>query len=232
MSNAHNGAMLSPEASQIETASGRFVDVLNPDPATIDLGDIAHHLALTCRYGGAVKRFYSVAEHVVLVHDLLEERGASEGILRTALLHDAAEAYLGDVVAPLKWALRKEQWRGDNHTMSPFGGYRGAYTLLSERMDAAIADRFLDDLDRRVLTLPDVGVADMWALRIEALELTETGGANWRWPGELPNRGEKPARVQWVGGLQPGRAEALLLARFAESGLLARQTAKPDRAER
>ena len=62
--------MLSPAATMIETASGGFVDVAAPNTDTLRLYDIAQGMSLICRYGGQIKRFYSVAEHAVLVHDL------------------------------------------------------------------------------------------------------------------------------------------------------------------
>lgn len=217
--NSDDGAMISPEASQIEVASGGFVDVWRPDPATLQLDDIAAGLSRTCRYGGQLRRdvdFYSVAEHAVLVYDLLRYQGCrGHHTLRWALFHDAAEAYLGDVVAPLKWALRRQTIDMNAHYHGPWppdvGGCESAYDRLSDLMDRAIAERFDIRLDRALVK--DVQVADMWALRIEAAALTTSGGASWRWPGELPDGGRLPRRVQWAGGLQPGDARELWLAR-------------------
>lgn len=186
-SNSANGAMLSVVPSSIETASGLFVDLADPDPATIRLADIAQAMALTCRYGGHINRFYSVAEHAVLVHDLLAYQDSGHELRLAGLFHDAAEAYLGDVVAPLKYALRVM----DGRPVS-------VYDRLSDQMDAAIATRY--GVDEGALNSRALRVADMWALRIEARELTHTGGEHWRWPGELPLAGEKPAHVEWFGG--------------------------------
>lgn len=211
--NSANGAMLSPKPAAIEVYSGGFVDLLNPDPATLKLEDIARGLGFTCRYGGHVSRFYSVAEHAVLVHDLLRERGASAGICKAALFHDAAEALLGDVVAPLKWALRYQEIADDAMYHGPWppdpAGHRSAYDVLTERMEAAICQAF--DVKPGLLELGDIRVADMWALRIEARELTRTGGANWRWPGELPLNGELPTSVVWYGDRGPNDAAAMWL---------------------
>jgi hypothetical protein len=206
-SNSVNGAMLSPTPSMIEVTTGGFVDLLNPDPATLELSDIARGLAYTCRYGGHIKRFYSVAEHAVLVHDLLCQRGANSDVGRWALFHDAAEAFLGDVVAPLKWAMRYTTQAEDAYYQGgwpPDGHHRSAYDVLSDRMDDAIVERF--GINPRMRGLPDVGVADMWALRIEARALTATGGEHWRWSGELPLDGELPTNVVWAGGLDPEKA--------------------------
>jgi hypothetical protein len=207
-SNSVNGAMLSPSPPMIEVASGGFVDLLNPDPETIKLEDIGRGLANTCRYGGHIKRFYSVAEHAVLVRDLLRARGAGPNAQCMAVFHDAAEAYLGDVVAPLKWALRHWEWQRDAHSMAPDStGRVSAYDSLSCIMDAAISKAF--NLGLLVYVPEDVQLADMWALRIEARELTATGGASWRWPGELPNDGELPDGVIFHGGLAPDVAFVL-----------------------
>lgn len=217
--NAHNGAMLSATACEIETYSGRFVDLYDPDPATIALEDIAQALSLTCRYGGHVKRFYSVAEHVVLVHDLMEHERNQLGLLQAALLHDAAEAFLGDVVSPLKYAQRCAEfdYPGAIHRASMVGDFTGAYKNLTTRMERAIAVRFGVDAD--AFDHHDVQVVDMWALRIEAAELTHSGGANWRWEGELPNDGELPARVRWAAGDPPATAQAMFMARAKVLGI-------------
>jgi hypothetical protein len=66
----------------------------------VDILDIAHSLAITNRYNGHTHVPYSVAQHSCLVHDYLPEHRQAEG-----LLHDATEAYLGDVATPLKLCL-------------------------------------------------------------------------------------------------------------------------------
>jgi len=81
----------------VSTKSGRRVALLNPSPSQIVIGDIAHGLAHQCRFNGQTSKFYSVAQHSVLVASILPRE------LRLAgLLHDASETYLGDVVQPLK----------------------------------------------------------------------------------------------------------------------------------
>lgn len=79
------------------TASGKKFFPLAPTPDQIDINDIAHALSQICRYGGHCKTFYSVAQHSVLVSRLVPSWAAKYG-----LLHDAAEAYVGDVVRPIK----------------------------------------------------------------------------------------------------------------------------------
>jgi hypothetical protein len=70
---------------------------LDPRSEEVQIEDIAHALAMSCRYGGHVKRFYSVAEHCVLAASR-----APAGLELATLMHDAAEAYLQDVIRPVK----------------------------------------------------------------------------------------------------------------------------------
>lgn len=86
--------------SWISTWTGRQVYPLDPKPEQICLEDIAHGLAHKCRYNGQSK-FYTVAEHSVHLSDWCQEHG-DRRLALYALLHDAAEAYLPDVTAPIK----------------------------------------------------------------------------------------------------------------------------------
>lgn len=89
--------------TEIETFTGQYVDLLNPDPATICIEDIAVQLANTCRYAGAVTQYYSVAEHAVRVSQMVPKALALK-----ALHHDSHEAYVGDVTAPLKAVIKRK----------------------------------------------------------------------------------------------------------------------------
>lgn len=81
----------------IQTASGRYASLTAPRPHDIDIGDIAHALSNICRFGGHTREFYSVAQHSVLASRIVPPEDAL-----AALLHDAGEAYVGDMVLPLK----------------------------------------------------------------------------------------------------------------------------------
>lgn len=81
----------------IQTHSGIMVDLLHPDPFALQINDIAHALAFICRFGGHTREFYSVAQHSLMVALNVPAEDALAG-----LMHDATEAYCGDMVAPLK----------------------------------------------------------------------------------------------------------------------------------
>ena len=145
--------------STILTAGGRFVDLLDPRPETIHLDDIAHGLALTCRFVGQCRGFYSVAEHSVRVSRVCDPLDALWG-----LLHDADEAYLPDLPRPLK-------------------GHVPDFSAIKARMTAAVVERF--DLARRTLsgttTEEPLSVirADGTLLATEGRDLMPPGWAYW-----------------------------------------------------
>lgn len=86
----------------IETASGKEFNILDPGTQMFDIQDIATSLSHICRYNGHLPHFYSVAEHSVRVAWWLRVQGEDPATQLTGLLHDAAEAYVGDMVRPLK----------------------------------------------------------------------------------------------------------------------------------
>lgn len=110
------------EGASIRTFSGRTFWPLEPRAADVDIVDIAHSLANLCRYTGHTRRFYSVAQHSVLVANVVGPAHRAWG-----LLHDAAEAYLGDMAATLKVAD------------TPLGA---AYRDVEESVTRAIAEHF------------------------------------------------------------------------------------------
>jgi len=102
--------MANKEVTWIETFTGKRVNPIHLDEELIDIVDIAHSLSLQCRFIGHCLVFYSIAEHSILVADLVSKGldwadGHSPEDNRTclaALLHDAAEAYVGDIARPIK----------------------------------------------------------------------------------------------------------------------------------
>ena len=95
--------------AQFGTRSGYLFDILEPDPNMVDINEIAHCLSYECRYNGHIPgdNFLSVAEHSVAVCERIQRDvdSGSVNVYLIALLHDAHEAYTGDIVAPLKRLL-------------------------------------------------------------------------------------------------------------------------------
>jgi hypothetical protein len=109
----------------LQTHSGKRIDLINPTPEMVDIEDIAHALSMICRFNGHCRDFYSVAEHSVMAEALGSQmmmrqeaersskklsvlpKPTSEFVQKSLelLLHDAAEAYIGDFTAPLKHGL-------------------------------------------------------------------------------------------------------------------------------
>ena len=84
----------------VTTVSGILVHFLDPHTNEIIIEDIAQGLSNICRFTGQVREHYSVAQHSLLVSWLVPQAPAS--IPLAALMHDSAEAYLGDLASPIK----------------------------------------------------------------------------------------------------------------------------------
>ena len=93
------------------THSGRVLDLNFIKPENVSIEDIAHSLSFQCRFNGHTNRFYSVAEHSLVLRDLVQEESGIQNLNRriAAMLHDAAECYLGDITKPAKERLFIEE---------------------------------------------------------------------------------------------------------------------------
>lgn len=193
-----------PLPQEIETYSGVYVNTEHPAPDTIMLEDIAHALSQTCRYGGHTARFYSVAEHAVLVSRRMQELGFAPSDCLVGLHHDDSEAYLGDIPRPLKTHL----------------GAR--YKSLSDRMDRAIVAGLGLPFAADEFHTEAVKDADNWALFVEARTLLPSQGLNWKSSFEdwsIASRTEAEAQEDppyWYGGQDPITAERAFLDRHFE----------------
>jgi 5'-nucleotidase len=149
-----------PQNNEIETFTGQYVDVSNPDPSTISLEAIAHGLSGEGRYNNQCRRFYSVAEHAVAVSKRLQRLGADRMTQLIGLHHDDPEAYLKDIPRPIKSLLEPQ------------------YGELTRRMEDAISTALGLPLSDPLLhaTVKEV---DSWALIIEAYWLLPSRGENW-----------------------------------------------------
>lgn len=112
----------------IQTWSGKKFDLIDPKISDFDIKDIAHALSKICRFAGHTQRFYSVAEHCVHVAEWVEKQDpdADKTLVRTALLHDAAEAYMCDLPRPLKGLLpgyKKQETHIEYYIAEAFNTY-------------------------------------------------------------------------------------------------------------
>lgn len=177
----------------ILTSGGTYFHFLEPERSAIDIETIAHALAHICRFTGHTATFYSVAQHSVLVSRLVPPEHALAG-----LLHDAAEAYLGDVAAPLKMLLPD-------------------YKTIEARVEAEVLRRF--GLPAKLP--PEVKQADRLALALEQHALMPLHDDVWscdRHPGF------DAARLHWrIVPELPIVARRLFVARFRELAAIGAQ---------
>jgi 5'-deoxynucleotidase YfbR-like HD superfamily hydrolase len=172
----------------LQTVSGRFVNPFDPDPDQLAIEDITRALANTCRFGGHCRSFYSVAQHSVIVSELVERRGGDAEDVFAALRHDAAEAYLGDMP----------------HPVTHRSGLGKAFKRAEDHLEQAIRRRFGIKPD-----VPEIKRADRALL---ATERRAFSTEDWHWP-EL--EGIEPldlALTAWP----PDEAAARFQARYAE----------------
>ncbi len=94
------GLYMGKTKGYMETYTGRKVSPFDLKEEDICIADIAHSLSLICRFGGHTKNFYSVAEHSARASEIVEF-----DLKLATLMHDAAEAFLGDVIRPIKYSL-------------------------------------------------------------------------------------------------------------------------------
>jgi len=146
----------------MQTYTGRAFFPLDPRPEDIHIVDIAHALAHQSRFNGHCRRFYSIAEHCVRAARLVPAPLAF-----TALLHDAAEAYTGDMVLPLKMLL--PDFRSVEELIERAVGEKFGVELASTHPDVKRADRRMLAWERRDL----MGASTLEWDRIEEVAVTD-----------------------------------------------------------
>ena len=159
---------------------------MDPKPSDMSILDIAHALSNLCRFNGHCQRFYSVAEHSVLCSHLTPQEHALE-----ALLHDATEAYCGDMVSPLKRNMPE-------------------FVQLERTIDAAIRMRF--GLPKAMS--PEVDLADRQMVHLEFLELMNFHPEDLADMASIENLGT----VITIGCATPSEAKKAFHKRFVELG--------------
>jgi uncharacterized protein len=157
----------------IQTYTGKHFDLLNPKTEDIDPLDICVSLAQQCRFSGHTSQFYSVAEHSVRVAGIVSERAQ-----RWALLHDAAEAYIGDISRPMRAAMKAVSMTGIEWSKS-----------IEDGIARCIIERFeLKYLEEGIIE--EVKKADNKLLATEARDLLP-GGPIDKWTDGIHPLDEK-----------------------------------------
>ena len=138
------------------TFKGNYVDPLNLHPDDIHIEDIAHHLSMQCRFAGACKHFYSVAQHSVHMATQM----ANTSLALEALLHDAPEYLLVDIVRCVKSQLP-------------------AYKEMEKKIWSAVVKKFNLQCPPTLELSPEVHEADMRMLVTERRQIIPDVTARW-----------------------------------------------------
>lgn len=143
--------------TKIMLQSGNLFDLLNPYESDFTIEDIAHGLSNVCRFSGQVMNFYSVAEHCANVSFCVPDEYKF-----AALLHDASEAFIGDIASPLKALLPD-------------------YLIIEKKVEDAISKRFLSKSQLYLggFDAPIIKQADRAMCRFEADNLMPSYSAYW-----------------------------------------------------
>ena len=168
--------------STILTATGQHLDLADPQPDQVSVTDIAAALSRICRFTGHCSEHYSVAQHSVMVSLLVPPEYALAG-----LLHDAAEAFLGDVAKPLKNLLPD-------------------YRALEKRVEAVVFARF--GLPPKLSAC--IKHADLVALATEKRDLMPHDAIAW----DMEVAGNVQPASYFVNGISPQEARAQFLDRY------------------
>lgn len=180
--------------------SGRRLDLLDPSPLDIEIADIAHGLARVARWNGQTHgtHIFSVAQHTLLVEAVLREQvpRADDRVRLAALLHDAPEYVIGDMISPFKAVIG------------------GDYKVIENRLLGAIHIRFglppvlAPDITKQIKAA-DMGAAYLEATRLAGFKEVEAKRLFGRDPG-LSEAMVEDYLTPW----SAGKAEKRFLARF------------------
>ena len=173
----------------IQVYSGEFLDIFNSNISKINIKDIAHALSQICRFAGHSKKFYSVAQHSILVSFLAEKIAKDNKIIvaKWGLLHDSVEFATNDLPRPIKKAIP-------------------VFSQIEENFLKVIAQKY-----NLPLIMPkEIRMADDIMLMTEKKYLLKKSKEKW----ELENK-VKPL-AQPIIPCDPESAELLFLTRFKE----------------
>lgn len=187
--NRMSGESTKRNGAYIETFTGKkfylFDEIRDED---IDWNDIAHALSMQCRYNGHCNRFYSVAEHSVIMSHILPKEFALY-----ALLHDGSEAYLSDIPSPFK-----------------------PYLLNYKELELKVQTRIYEVAGLNPVEPQEVREVDRAMLLLEAEHLLHSRGKDWDTYEEIrahyDKRMTKKSWMVWC--WTPERAREKWLKRF------------------
>lgn len=165
----------------VSTFSGQRFYPLEPRIDCVSIDDIAHGLAYQCRFNGQTREFYSVAQHSLIVSSLVPT-----DLRLAALLHDAAEAYLGDMVKPLKVLMPE-------------------FAVLEDKVTALIAKAFAIDFS----DYGPIKRADLIALATEKRDLMPQSVERWAYLDDIRALPER------IVAMHPADAKRAFLTEFA-----------------
>lgn len=151
------GSKTKPVRAWQRMLSGRRLDLLDPSPLDIEISDIAHGLARVARWNGQTRgdHAYSVAQHSLLVEQIFREQNPAAPLQHQllALLHDAPEYVIGDMISPFKAVMG------------------GAYKQIEARLETAIHLRFSLPATVPAVLKKAIKKADIVSAYFEATEL-------------------------------------------------------------
>ncbi len=183
--------------------SGRRLDLLNPNPADVAIEDIAHGLARVARWNGQTigEHAFSVAQHVLVVEEITTDRnpGWEPAWRRAALLHDAPEYVIGDLISPFKTAIGFDYKAFENRLLEAVHRAFALPPRLPDEITAGIkaADRVAAYYEATVLAGFDVDEALLYFGTPEGISPTLA------------------ARLSGLSPLPAAAAQKALLERFA-----------------
>ena len=175
------GSRIAMNSPYVSTFLGNRFFLTNPHIDDVDIEDIAHGLAYQCRFNGQTREFYSVAQHSLMVMSLVPEE-----LRFSALLHDAAEAYLGDMVKPLKNLFPE-------------------FSMIEARVMEIIGHRFGLDLTHLD---PAIKQADLIALATEKRDLMPHSVETWHYLQNIEPLAEA------IQSMSPQKAKSAFLEAF------------------
>lgn len=180
----------------IKLRSGRYFDFDDPRPEQFEFADIAGGLAKECRYTNQTPgdKHYSVAEHCLWCLEVAVKEGMPREVQAAVLMHDAAEAFTGDINKPLKVLLGE------------------AFKVIERRIEACIAETYGLDFSN-----PFIKQVDRAMLIVERHQMWPADGVEWHGEREAPKFASLPGRLFY---LEPSFAESYFTYEAIKLGII------------